>query len=408
MKLVVVGGGAAGFFCAINAARIVPGLEVIILEKSTKLLSKVRISGGGRCNVTHASTSIAEMSSCYPRGGKFVKKAFHHFFVNDTIEWFGNRGVDLKTEIDGRMFPVSDNSETIIQCLLNEASKYGVEIMMHTEVLNVQRSDNLWVLTCAKKQIETDFLCIAAGGFPKEEQFAWLQGLKHTITKPVPSLFTFNMPGNSIAALMGIVLKATVKINTTKYNETGSVLITHWGMSGPAILKLSAWAARDLYEKQYHFSITINWVEGFHEQSLNEKMQVYRFELATQKILNRNPFDLPLRFWKYQLDLAGINENIRWADLPAKQQKLLAKNLTSQQFEVKGKTTFKEEFVTAGGIATDEINVNSMESKILSQLYFAGEIMNVDGITGGYNFQQAWTSGWVAAKAIAESSKKAS
>ena len=239
--LVVVGGGAAGFFCAVNAARLSPGLKVIIVERSNKLLSKVKISGGGRCNVTHDCSSIAEMSACYPRGNKFVKKTFHQFFVSDTLSWFNERGVEIKSEADGRMFPVTDSSQTIIDCLLREATRYKVEIIMQTEVKSLIRENDKWTLQFSGKSIYADDVCIASGGFPKSQQFDWLRTTGHTISDPVPSLFTFNMPGNPITSLMGVAVEASVKINGSKLSEKGSVLITHWGLSGPAILKLSAW-----------------------------------------------------------------------------------------------------------------------------------------------------------------------
>lgn len=401
-RLVVVGGGAAGFFCAVNAARLNPGLDVVILEKSNKLLSKVKVSGGGRCNVTHACYSIAEMIKRYPRGSSFLKKAFHHFFTIDTIAWFKERGVVLKTEADGRMFPVTDSSQTIIDCLMKEANKYGVEIRMNNEVKGIYNDAGKWNLVMRDDVIlPADFICISSGGYPKILQYGWLKASEHSIEEPVPSLFTFNMPGNAIAALMGVVVEnAVVKIVGSKLSESGPLLITHWGMSGPAVLKLSAWGARELAKNNYHFSILVNWLPDFNENSLRDKIQKIRFELAAQKIVNRNPFLLPNRLWEYLLIQSGINIDLRWADLPAREQNRLIKNLCAQEHAVKGKTTFKEEFVTAGGIELNEIDFNTMQSKKHAGLFFAGEIINVDGITGGYNFQNAWTTGWIAAKAI--------
>ncbi len=401
-RLIVIGGGAAGFFCAVNAARLNPQLDIIILEKSNKLLSKVKVSGGGRCNVTHACYSIAEMIKKYPRGSTFLKKAFHHFFTNDTINWFAERGVALKTEADGRMFPVTDSSQTIIDCLMKEANKYHVEIRMNKEVKGIYTTDGKWnLLMNNDDELCADFICIASGGYPKIMQYSWLKRSEHAVEEPVPSLFTFNMPGNSITALMGVAVEnATVKIVGTKLSESGPLLITHWGMSGPAILKLSAWGARELAKANYTFSILVNWIPEYNENSLREKMQRVRFELAAQKIINRNPFALPNRLWEYLLVQSGIHPDLRWADLPAKEQNKLIKNLCAQEFVVKGKTTFKEEFVTAGGIELNEIDFNTMQSKKHTGLFFAGEIINIDGITGGYNFQNAWTTGWIAAKAI--------
>jgi predicted Rossmann fold flavoprotein len=401
-RLVVIGGGAAGFFCAVNAARQNAALEVVILEKSNKLLSKVRISGGGRCNVTHHCFSIADMIKKYPRGAIFLKKSFHHFFTTDTINWFKERGVELKAEADGRMFPVSNTSQTIIDCLMKEANKYSVEIMMNAEVATVKYTDEVFTLQLAgERKLTADYICIASGGYPKAAQFQWLKNLGHTIEEPVPSLFTFNMPGNTITALMGVsVERAVVKIIGSKLSEEGPLLITHWGMSGPAVLKLSAWGARELQLKEYTFSIAVNWIPEYNENTAREKIQQLRFDIAAQKIVNRNPFGLPNRLWEYLLQQSGVKEEWRWADLPAKEQNRLIKNLCTQEFNVKGKTTFKEEFVTAGGIVLSEIDSSTMQSKIVPHLYFAGEVLNVDGVTGGFNFQNAWTTGWIAAKAI--------
>jgi predicted Rossmann fold flavoprotein len=406
-KLIVIGGGAAGFFCAINAASKNPELEVTIIEKTGKLLSKVRVSGGGRCNVTHACFSIAEMIKKYPRGEKFLKQAFHHFFTTDTIEWFQKRNVKLKTEADGRMFPESNSSETIINCLMQEAEKNQVQILMNREVIKIEKVSldnqlNYFQLSFKDGAIlQSDFVCIACGGYHNVGQYSWITKLGHSFENPVPSLFTFNVPNNPISELMGIsVENVQVKINETKLSQSGPILITHWGFSGPVILKLSAFAAIKLAALQYRFSISINWVSDYHENSLLEKFRLIRNELASKKIINKNPFNLPQRLWQYHLKLCGIKEDLRWADLPAKQQNILVKQLCSQQFHIKGKTTFKEEFVTAGGIKLNEIDANTMASKIVPNLFFAGEILDVDGITGGFNFQHAWTSGWLAAMEI--------
>ncbi len=402
-KLIVIGGGAAGFFCAVNAARMNPDLEVTIVEKSNQLLSKVKVSGGGRCNTTHACFEIPELVKKYPRGQQFLKKAFHHFNTKDSIQWFAERKVELVAEVDGRMFPITNNSQTIINCLLSEADKYAVKVLMQTDIKSIEKRDNTFILTTAThKELISDDLCIACGGFPKESMFHWLTLLGHTIEPPVPSLFTFNMPGNKICSLMGLsVPMATVKIMGTKLLEQGPILITHWGMSGPAILKLSAWGARILANTSYQFTIMVNWLSSYTEQSLRESWHDLRNELAPQKMANKNPFGLPNRLWNYLLELSVIKEETRWADLPSKEQNKLIKNLTSGEFIVNGKTTFKEEFVTCGGITLNEIDPNTMQSKKIPHLYFAGEIMDIDGVTGGFNFQNAWTSGWIAAKAIA-------
>ena len=407
--LVVIGGGAAGFFCAVNAARIHKGLKVILIEKSNKLLSKVKVSGGGRCNTTHACFNISELITYYPRGTAFLKKAFHHFSTSDTVSWFEERGVVLKTESDGRMFPVTDSSQTIIDCLLSEAQKYQVEIIMNADARQVSfdskdkaATDKKFVVTLANgKEIHSDYICISSGGLMKAAQFQWLEKSGHTIVPPVPSLFTFNVPGNAITDLMGITVpNVTVKLIGTKLQQEGNLLITHWGMSGPAILKLSSYGALELASKNYDFHFSVNWLSHFNENTLREKMQRLRFDIASQKIINRNPFGLPSRLWEFLLKISGVNEDLRWADLPAKEQNKLIKNLCSQEFHAKGKTTFKEEFVTAGGIELTEIDSNSMQSKLVPGLFFAGEIINVDGVTGGFNFQNAWTTGWIAAQHV--------
>jgi predicted Rossmann fold flavoprotein len=403
MRLIVIGGGAAGFFCAVNAARMNPGLEVLIAEKSSKLLSKVRISGGGRCNVTHACFDIPEMVNKYPRGANFVKKTFHQFFTEDTINWFLERGVKLKTEPDGRMFPVTDSSETIIDCLLREADKHQVKVRMNAEVKKMSRENSKWNLSFANELTDqADFICVACGGYPKSAMFEWVTNTGHTIEPPVPSLFTFNMPGNAITKLMGVSTNAKVKIQGTKLDEEGPLLITHWGLSGPAILKLSARGARELNKFNYDFKVMVNWCPAYNENALREKFIEHREAHPSQKIYNGNVFALPQRLWEYLGGASGIDENMRWADLPGTKQNHFAKNVCAHEMKVEGKTTYKEEFVTAGGITLTEVDAATMQSRKIDTLYFAGEILNVDGVTGGFNFQHAWTSGWIAAKSIAE------
>ena len=424
--LVIIGGGAAGFFCAVNAARMNPSLKVTIIEKTNKLLSKVRVSGGGRCNVTHACFDIIEMSKRYPRGQHFVKKSFHQFFTTDTIEWFEERGVKLKTEKDGRMFPVTDSSLTIINCLMKEADIYGVQIMLNKEVwkINIQYSPkessrtmfNILLRSphgqCSSGEIITaDFVCIASGGYPKSSMFDWLKELGHTIEEPVPSLFTFNLPGHPITKLMGVsVERARVRILPitigTKLEEDGPLLITHWGLSGPVVLRLSAWGARELKLKNYELKISINWLPDYNEENLRKEIQNLRKSAASQKLVNKNQFGLPARLWEFLAEQSGIKNEWRWADLPSAEQNRFVKNLCSYECEVKGKTTFKEEFVTAGGIKLSDVDANTMMSKKIPNLFFAGEVLDVDGITGGFNFQHAWTSGFVAASAIATDARK--
>lgn len=379
-----------------------PALEVSIVEKSNKLLSKVKVSGGGRCNVTHACFDIAEMSKQYPRGQHFVKKSFYQFFTTDIINWFEERGVNLKTEDDGRIFPVTDSSQTIIDCLLKEANKYRVEILLKSEVRSLKSEGGKFQVELSDFRLLTsDFVLVASGGYPKSAMFDWLKEPGHSIEQPVPSLFTFNLPKHPITNLMGVsVEKAKVKIPGEKLEESGPLLITHWGLSGPVVLRLSAWGARQLALCNWHFPIVVNWLPDFNEQSLKKTVLQLRIINATQKIMNRNPFGLPARLWEFLSEQSGINTEWRWADLPAGEQNKLIRNICGYESEVKGKTTFKEEFVTAGGIKLSEVDANTMMSKKIPGLFFAGEVLDVDGITGGFNFQHAWTSGFIAANAI--------
>lgn len=398
--LIIIGGGAAGIFCAVNAAQLHPGKRILVLEKSGKLLSKVKISGGGRCNVTHACFDIEELSKRYPRGGSFVKKTFHQFAPADTVNWFAERGVKLKTEDDGRMFPVSNSSQTIIDCLMQEVNRYGVVIEMNTDIRSLQKEGDHFILTGANgRQYQSVAVCVACGGFPKLSQFDWLASTAHTIEPPVPSLFTFNMPGHVITKLMGLsVEQVRVRIAASKLESSGPLLITHWGLSGPAILKLSAWAARELQERQYHFSITVNWLPAHHEESLRTIFQQYRQQIPAQKVQSRNQLGLPHRLWEFLVQESHISPDRRWADLSSKEQNLLVRHCCHYSFDIKGKTTFKEEFVTAGGIRLTEVDHRTLMSRKIPGLYFAGEILDVDGITGGYNFQHAWTSGMIVAR----------
>lgn len=404
--LVVVGGGAAGFFCAINAAGKKPGLRVCLIEKTGKLLSKVAVSGGGRCNVTHACFDIDKLSRHYPRGTQFLRKAFHHFNTKHTIQWFKERGVELKTEEDGRMFPVSNTSSTIVQCLLQEAAKHQVHIELNQEISKMEWKDGRWELLSSKGRVyKTEKICLAQGGLNKASTEAIFTNLKHKIVSPVPSLFTFNMPSQPITKLMGITVEeVAVKIPGTKLESRGPLLITHWGMSGPAILRLSAWGARDLAQMNYQFTVTINWIPNYNEPELRESLQQIRNERTRQAVAARNPFSLPQRLWDFLLtQYVHVAPDKRWADVSAKEMNALVRTLLFCEFPVKGKTTFKEEFVTAGGVSLSEIDHRTMESKFHPGLYFAGEVMDVDGITGGFNFQNAWTSGYLAATAITQS-----
>ncbi|HWB91556.1 MAG TPA: NAD(P)/FAD-dependent oxidoreductase [Puia sp.] len=422
-QLIVIGGGAAGIFCAVNAARKHRDLRVTVLEKTGKLLAKVKVSGGGRCNVTHACFDIAEMATRYPRGHHFVRKAFHRFFTTDTIEWFGARGVELKTEADGRMFPTTDSSQTVIDCLMREVNTYGVEIRMHAEVREIETGGNavatgsdgavgadqghrFRVLLADGRRLTADYICVACGGYPKSGMFDWLRRLGHTVEEPVPSLFTFNMPGNALTGLMGVsVPGALVKIQGSRLAEQGPLLITHWGLSGPVVLRLSAWGARDMAAAGYRFGIQVNWLGEITEQEARERLQEQRQERAGQAVSGKNPLGMPQRLWTHFVLTAGIAESVRWGDLPARDQNRLVGLLCAGTFAVEGKTTFKEEFVTAGGVRLTEVDPGTFQSRKVPGLFFAGEILDVDGITGGFNFQHAWTSGWVAADTITNLNK---
>jgi hypothetical protein len=403
-KLIVIGGGAAGFFCAVNAARLSPSLQVVVLEKTGKLLSKVRVSGGGRCNVTHSCFDITDMAKRYPRGKNFVKRSFHRFFTSDTIQWFEERGVKLKAEKDGRMFPVTDNSETIINCLLREADRYGVMVMTGIAVTDIRLQGNKFIVATDKENMEADFVCVASGGFPKKEQYDWLRSLPHTIIPPSPSLFTFNAPSHPITKLMGIAVEeAEIRIPALREKEKGPLLITHWGLSGPAVIRLSAWLARDLEAMHYKAEVLINWLPEFNESSFREYIIGFRNRNGSVKPRSRSSFGLPQRLWEFLLSESGIGDQ-RWSELSSVQQNRLVRNIVSYSIQISGKTTFKEEFVTAGGITLSELDPDTMQSKLVPGLYFAGEIVDVDGITGGFNFQHAWTSGFNAANDIAQKS----
>ncbi len=400
--IIVIGGGAAGFFCAVNAARLYPTVKVLLLEKSDKLLSKVKVSGGGRCNVTHDCASVTEMVKNYPRGASFLKKAFYQHFISDTIQWFEERNVSLKIEADGRMFPTTDSSQTVIDCLLSEAQKTGVEVKTKSAVTKLLRTkEGYTVLLNGGLEFTTSKICIAAGGHQTLQKFEWINHTDLTIIDPVPSLFTFNIADRELVKLMGISIPAVhIKIKGTKLENTGPLLITHWGLSGPAVLKLSALGARHLAALHYQYQIHLNWIPKYNENTALQELVNFSKINAAAKVVNKNPFALVSRMWEYFLRLAEVDLEKRYADLPAKQRNKLAKILCTQEFDVKGKTTFKDEFVTAGGICLSEIDHNTMESKKYPGLYFAGEILDVDGVTGGFNFQNAWTTGFVAARAM--------
>jgi predicted Rossmann fold flavoprotein len=406
--LMVVGGGAAGFFCAINAAEMNPDLEVVILEKSNKVLSKVKISGGGRCNVTHSCFDISDLIQYYPRGGQFLKKCFHWFNPQHTIQWFKLRKVHLVAEPDGRMFSSTNTSETIINCFLNEAKKYNIRIILNKNITSIISANQLFKLTThTSETFEANYVCITTGGFPKPEQWNWIAALGHTIIPPVPSLFTFNMHKHVIQQFSGIAIQnVCVRIANTKLEQTGALLITHFGFSGPAILKLSAWGARWLAENNYHFNININWISNETEHTIRSSLQSYRSTNPKQSIGTRCMYNFPERLWHYFLTAVQINPHTKWADISNQQINQLIKKLLYDTYLIQGKTTFKDEFVTAGGVQLNEVNANTMESKKIPGLYFAGEVLDIDGVTGGFNFQNAWTTAFIAASAIAKSSRQ--
>ena len=401
-KVAVIGGGAAGFFAAISVKENHPSHQVILFEKTSKVLSKVRISGGGRCNVTHDCSDIPTLCDAYPRGGKKLKSIFYQFNINDTVDWFKTRGIPLKTETDGRMFPVTDNSQSIIDCLESEIKHLNVTLKFGQTIKNIEQDEKEWKLNFKDQPSQNfDFVIVATGGSPKINGFNWLKNLGHKVISPVPSLFTFNMPQETIKKLMGLVVEnARVKINNTKIITQGPLLITHWGMSGPAILKASAFGARELSKCDYKFEIQVNWVNETNTEILFNKLQDFS-QLYPQKSIGwQKAFLLPNRLWNFLLTKIEISSEKKWNEVGKKKFRQLVNILTQDTFKVSGKTTFKEEFVTCGGIDLNEIDLKTMQSKIAKNIYFAGEVIDVDAITGGYNFQAAWSSGFVAGKLL--------
>lgn len=401
--VILIGGGAAGFFTAINAAENNPALKIIILERGKEVLTKVKVSGGGRCNVTHAEFLPKELTQNYPRGEKELLGPFHSFMTGDTIAWFSKRGIELKIEEDGRMFPITDSSQTIIDCFISETERLGIEILKGQSVKSIEKQDAFWKLTTPSEVFSSEKLVVATGSNPKIWKL--LEGLDHTIVPPVPSLFTFNIDDKRIKDLPGLSTEASVKVlndtGKTILESEGPLLITHWGMSGPAILKLSAWGARLLEPTKYHFSIQVNWLLDKDSSEVIEEMKALKIELAKKTVLKNAQFDLPKRLWKSLVTASNISETTTWADISKEQIVALASQLTEGIFNVHGKSTFKEEFVTAGGVELKEVDFKTFESKKHNNLYFAGEVLNIDAITGGFNFQNAWTSGYLVAQSIA-------
>ena len=396
--IIIVGGGAAGFFTAINIVEKNRKLKVAILERGADVLQKVRISGGGRCNVTHAIFEPNELVKFYPRGEKELRGPFHQFCSGDTIEWFEKHGVELKIEADGRMFPVSNSSQTIIDCFLKATQKLGISVLTGQSVQSIFKKENVWKIETQTENYIVEKLILATGSNPKVWEM--LQNFGHAVISPVPSLFTFNIKDSRIKELPGVAAQVTVTVKDTKLASTGPLLITHWGMSGPAILKLSAWGARILHEKNYQFTIFVNWLNDEDTVDVEKKLKDLKQEHAKKSVSKKSPFELTNRLWESLVIASEIEMETKWADLTKIQLQNLANQLTNATFQVNGKSTFKEEFVTAGGINLKEINFKTMESKLHENLYFAGEIVNIDAITGGFNFQNAWTSGYIVANAI--------
>lgn len=400
--VIIIGGGAAGFFTAINAAENNPKLKIIILERGKEVLTKVKVSGGGRCNVTHAEFLPKELTQSYPRGEKELLGPFHTFMTGDTIAWFEKRGVELKIEEDGRMFPVSDSSQTIIDCFLSEAKRLGVEVLLNQSVKEIQKDGEYFIINTTTDTFSAKKVIIATGSNPKIWQL--LEGLEHTIIPAVPSLFTFNIKDSRIIDLPGLSTDASVKILDAKRKTileiNGPLLITHWGMSGPAILKLSAWGARLLEPLKYHFNIEVNWLNSLSEEEVLDSLKEMKNIQGKQTIFKYAQFELPKRLWQSLVKASGIAETLTWAEATRENLQNLANQLTAGIFEVTGKSTFKEEFVTAGGVDLKEVNFKTFESRKVDGLYFAGEVLNIDAITGGFNFQNAWTGGFLVAQAI--------
>ena len=402
MNVAIIGGGAAGFFAAIAAKENYPNADVVIYEKSKKVLSKVKISGGGRCNVTNGCNSIEELCRAYPRGGKSLKKAFHVFSNKDTIEWFQSRGVPLVTQGDNCVFPVSQDSQSIIDCFLKESKRLGIKIETGKGVQSIKPINSQFELEFISKGSQPkvfDKVVVTTGGSPKLDGLKWFEDLNHKIENPVPSLFTFNMPTESVTKLMGIVIENTiVNIQGTKIKSEGPLLITHWGMSGPAILKLSSFGARELSRMEYTFMIQVNWVNEQNYETVTDYLNKIISDHSKKILSTIRPYALPERLWLFLIEKSNLQADKKWGELGKKGLNKLISVLTNDAYEVQGKSTFKEEFVTCGGVSLQSIDLNTMQSKVCKNLYFAGEVLDIDAITGGYNLQAAWTTGFIAGK----------
>jgi predicted Rossmann fold flavoprotein len=406
--LIVIGGGPAGFFGALTVAADAPGSRIVILEKSRQFLSKVLVSGGGRCNVTQHNFEPAELVKAYPRGAKELLGPLHRFGPKEVVHWFEQRRVRLKTEADGRVFPISDSSSTIVQALLDEAVRLKIELRLQSQVTGIQQtSAGTFEITLREGQIiRSHRLLLATGG--ERKVYALVEALGHTLIPPVPSLFTFNIRDDRLAGLAGVsVANAVLRLDGTRLQAEGPVLVTHWGLSGPAVLRLSAWGARELAESGYHRELSINWLGERNQEQLNLRLEAHKEQHARQQIVSHSPDGrIPQRLWRRLAEAAGAGEGQPWAEASRKFMGSLASELVDGRFTIHGKGAFKEEFVTCGGVNLKEVDFRSMESRVCLGLYLAGELLDIDALTGGYNFQNAWTTGWIAGKAIAGSLKK--
>lgn len=404
-RALIIGGGAAGFFAAIACAEANPDVRVTLLERGAQPLAKVRVSGGGRCNVTHDLMDPAQFVGGYPRGARALRGPLSRFGAAETVAWFGRRGVELKTERDGRMFPTTDSSETIVGCLLEAAATAGVELRLKSAVRALTPSPGRFAVALKGGEVlSPERVLLATGSNP--QVYGWLEALGHTLAPPVPSLFTFNVADARLTGLAGVsVAQASVALEGTKLEQRGPLLVTHWGLSGPAVLKLSAWGARDLAERGYHATLVVNWLPDAHPEAVRERLRVLKAREARRGVTSANPFGLPGRLWTALVGALGL-EAKRWADVSKAELSALVAELTCGRFAVSGKGVFKDEFVTCGGVALDEVNFKTMESRRCPGLYVAGELLDIDGVTGGFNFQNAWTTGYLAGRAMAAAARK--
>ena len=408
LDVLVVGGGAAGFFAAIACAEADPTASITLLERSARPLNKVRISGGGRCNVTHDMMDPGLLVRNYPRGGRALRGPLHRFGPRETITWFAARGVELKTESDGRMFPTTDDSETIVSTLVNAAEHAGVRLRLRAAVTDVRRNETAHgvssggfsITVTGEDTLRADRVLLATGSNPRA--YDWAASLGHTIVPPVPSLFTFEIDDPRLGGLAGIsVPDAHVRLEGTKLEQRGPLLITHWGLSGPAVLKLSAWGARELYDRAYDAALRVDWLAGLPPEQVAASLAAHKDADARKLVTSSHPFDLPQRLWESLVKGADVADGKRWADLSKLDLRSLTDELCRGRYRITGKGVFKEEFVTCGGIHLDEVDFRTMESKVCRGLHVAGEILDIDGVTGGFNFQSAWTTGWLAGRAMA-------